>query len=110
MNWSHRLLRAWILVTVLWIGLCGYRLLADWPEFGLIRLVFDGAGPFNSGLTPTTIPPELIAKAMEEAATRHKQNVQEHIVRIAGQAILPPTGLLALGFAVLWVCRGSRKP
>jgi hypothetical protein len=109
MNWSHGLLRAWVLVTFLWIGFCGYRLVADWPVFRL-TLVFERAAPFNSSFTSTTSPPELIAKAKKEGATRHKQSVQEHILRIAVQAIQPPAVLLALGFAVLWVSSGFRKP
>jgi hypothetical protein len=52
----------------------------------------------------------VLVTAKEEGATRHKQSVQEHILRITVQAIQPPAVLLALGFAVLWVSSGFRKP
>jgi hypothetical protein len=110
MSWSHGLLRAWIVVTVLWIGFCGYRLAADWPTFGQFRMVvIDRAVPFNSGFTRTTVPPEVLDKLREEAATRHKQIVQAHVLRIAMQAILQPAALLASGVIVLWIARRFRK-
>ena len=105
MSWSHGLLRAWIVVTVLWIGFCGYRLVADWPVLSRFLVVIDRAAPYNSGFTPTTTPPEVMAKAREEAANSHRHNVRQHILWIAGLAILPPAALLALGRAVLWVRR-----
>jgi len=51
----------------------------------------------------------MLAKAREEAATGHKQNVQAHILRIAMQAILQPAALLASGIIVLWSGRRFRK-
>ena len=104
MSWSHRLLRAWIVVSVLWIGFCGYRLVADWPVLGQFRMVM--IVPRNS---QTTVPPEVLAKAKAEAATKYKQIVQAHIVRIAMQAILRPASLLASGVIVLWIARRIRK-
>ena len=107
MSWSQGLLRAWIAVTVLWIGFCGYRLVADWPVLGQFRMVW--IVPFNSDSTRTTIPPEVLAKAREEAATTHKQIVQAHVLRTAMQAILQPAALLASGVIVLWIARRIRK-
>ena len=104
MSWSHGLLRAWIVVTVLWIGFCGYRLVADWPVLGQFRMVM--IVPRNS---QTTVPPEVLAKAREEAATTHKQIVQAHVLRTAMQAILQPAALLASGVIVLWIARRIRK-
>ena len=109
MSWSHGLLRAWIVVTVLWIGFCGYRLVADWPVLGKFVIVIDRAAPFNSDSTRTTIPPDMLAKAREQAATRHKQNVRAHILRIAMQAILQPAALLASGVIVLLIARRVRQ-
>jgi hypothetical protein len=105
MNWSRVLFRAWVFVTVLWIGFCGYRLVADWPVLGQFRMVvisLDRVGPYIT-------PPEVLAKAREEAATRHKQVVQAHVLRIAMQAILQPAALLAAGVIVLWIARRFRK-
>ena len=109
MIWPHGLLRAWIVVTVLWIGFCGYRLVADWPVLSQFVIVIDLAGPFNSDSTRKTIPPDMLAKAREEAATGHKQNVQAHILRIAMQAILQPAALLASGVVVLLIASRFRK-
>jgi hypothetical protein len=109
MNWSHGLLRAWIVVTVLWIGFCGYRLVVDWPFLGQFVVVIDHAVPFKSDVTRTTAPPQVLAKLREEAAARHKQYVQAHILRIALQAILQPAALFASGVVVLWIARRFRK-
>jgi hypothetical protein len=112
MNWSHRLLQLWAVVTVLWIGFCGYRLVADWPDLSTSRvvIVFDRVAPFHSNLAPTTtVPPEAIAKAKKEAATWHKRIVQAHVLRIAMKAILQPAALLVSGVIVLWIARRFRK-
>jgi hypothetical protein len=91
-------------VTVLWIGFCGYRLFADWPALGQFRMVI--IRPSNSDFI---IPPERLAKFKEEAATKHKQILQAHILRIAMQAILQPAALFASGVVVLWIARRFRK-
>jgi hypothetical protein len=57
----------------------------------------------------TTVPPEVLAKAKEEAATKHKQIVQAHVLRITMQAILQPAALLASGVIVLLIARRLRK-
>jgi len=104
MNWSRVLFRAWVFVTVLWIGFCGYRLVADWPVLGQFRMVM--IVPRNS---QTTVPPEVLAKAKAEAATKYKRIVQAHVLQIAMQAILRPAALLASGVIVLWIARRFRK-
>ena len=110
MNWSRVLFRAWVFVTVLWIGFCGYRLVADWPVLGQFVVVINLAGPHNSDyFARTTVPPEELAQLREEAATRHKQIVQAHVLRTAMQAILQPAALLASGVIVLWIARRTRK-
>ena len=110
MNWSRVLFRAWVFVTVLWIGFCGYHLVADWPVLGQFVVVIDLAGPHNSDyFARTTVPPEKLAQLREEAATRHKQIVQAHVLRTAMQAILQPAALLASGVIVLWIARRIRK-
>ena len=109
MNWSRVLFRAWVFVTVIWIGFCGYRLVADWPALRQFRVVTIRVGPSNSDFAGTAIPPERLAKFKEEAATRHKQIVLAHILRIILQAILQPAALLASGVIVLWIARRFRK-
>jgi hypothetical protein len=110
MNWSRVLFRAWVFVTVLWIGFCGNRLVADWPVLGQFVVVIDLAGSHNSDyFARTTVPPDELAQLREEAATRHKQIVQAHVLRTAMQAILQPTASLASGVIVFWIARRIRK-
>ena len=89
MNWTRGLLRVWAVLAVCWIGVVGYLTggklgLSNKGFFDPVKYLEGASGPYSFW-------PDW-----------------NSFVAFGETALLPPFGLLLLGFMVVWAMRGFR--
>lgn len=99
MNWSRGMLRAWIMFTVIWVGLSATKLVSDWPV--------KGSSPYK----PVDLSPnDPFAKyAVVSLTETYNHDVRERLVEFAERGLTAPAILLAIGLAIAWVMRGFKS-
>jgi hypothetical protein len=101
MNWSRGLFRAWVLLSVVWVGIV---LVATWlllPQEATVLL-------------PHSNPNDPLADIVTDRWTTVNLTAWEgimaiHPAAVAASALMPPTVFWAIGWVDLWIGRGFRR-
>jgi len=93
-TWGRGLFRAWLLVTVLWIGFAGWIEISTAPPF-------DPSKPYNI-IEPNGTERDGIIDPFA------KPPPPKSMLSTAGVFVGPPVIVLIFGLALWWVIRGFR--
>jgi hypothetical protein len=107
-RWTRGLFRTWIVLTTLWIGAVGYVALQD--HYSGRGLTDEEVGITSQSIAKAMTYDEAMAAKPPFDPTKPYEVLRPPInyARVLSLALIPPSLLLVLGCAGLWVLRGFR--
>jgi hypothetical protein len=116
-NWSRGLLRIWLVLSALWLAPMSVATVMNWPDACCDPQTHEVTDPaVLSELEKSTaglqdkdaIDVEFLSRARRKHELAAKRR-HEMVAILLASTFLPPIGLLAIGYVVLWIGRGFRK-
>jgi hypothetical protein len=96
-------LRAWFVLTALWVGLCAVTTVGFWP---VESTASEWATPGPAlGLVPEQEAPR---PQIDREMASYAQEIRSHLSTMALFAAIPPATLLLSGLMLLWAARGFK--